>query len=425
LRRDALSREARVGDHLPYGRHVDANTIATRDGMLFQVLALRGLLFETADSEEIDYRKQLRMSLLQAIGSSRFALYHHVLRGRVEAELAEPAQSDDFSRRLRETWRQRLGGKRLYANEHFLTLLRRPARGATGVLDGLGSVFGLSTQRATPVASGVRALDTAREAVVAALGAYDPRLLTIVESDLGLCSEPLAFLSRLANNDDQPMRLPQQDLGQHLPKRRISFGRETVELGASGRTPREFVGVVSIKDYPVQTTAGMLDEALRLPFEIVVTQSFGFVERQTAVGRMNLALRRMRSSEDEAVSLREELSLAKDDVASGRVLFGEHHMTIAVRGQLRSLHRERECKLARLWQHRKWRDLRWRPTIFGRRRWGFRVNCSHSHSKHMHSQSGAARYRCGPGWSSIFGPGKHCHSKCYLHQSGFRCLSRR
>ena len=45
---------------------------------------------------------------------------------------------------------------------------------------------------------------------------------------------------------------------------------------------------------------------------------------------MNLALRRMRSAEDEAVSLRADLIQAKDEVAAGRAGFGEHHMTIAV-----------------------------------------------------------------------------------------------
>ena len=44
---------------------------------------------------------------------------------------------------------------------------------------------------------------------------------------------------------------------------------------------------------------------------------------------MNLALRRMRSAEDEAVSLRADLASAKDEVAAGRAGFGEHHMTIA------------------------------------------------------------------------------------------------
>jgi type IV secretion system protein VirB4 len=47
---------------------------------------------------------------------------------------------------------------------------------------------------------------------------------------------------------------------------------------------------------------------------------------------MNLTLRRMRSSEDEALSLRSELTRAKDDVAAGRAGFGEHHTSIALYG---------------------------------------------------------------------------------------------
>ena len=53
-----------------------------------QMIHLRGLLFETADTDEINYRKRLRDAMLQAIGSSRFALYHHIVRRRIDAELA-------------------------------------------------------------------------------------------------------------------------------------------------------------------------------------------------------------------------------------------------------------------------------------------------------------------------------------------------
>ncbi|MBB3348718.1 hypothetical protein FHY02_003200 [Sphingomonas sp. BK069] len=55
-----IARERSVGSHLPYARHVDAHTLETRDGLLLQVIHLRGLLFETADSDELDYRKWLR-----------------------------------------------------------------------------------------------------------------------------------------------------------------------------------------------------------------------------------------------------------------------------------------------------------------------------------------------------------------------------
>ncbi len=329
--RRTVEREAPVGRHLPYARHVDAHTIETRDGLLLQVIALRGLLFETADTDEINYRKRLRDAMLQAIGSSRFALYHHIVRRRVEVEL--DGQFDDpFSEKLDTIWRERLGRRQLYVNDLYLTLVRRPLQGRVGVLDAVRDFLSRSGPREESVAQELRQLNTAREALIAALGSYEPRLLGVYEAEAGLASEPLEFLSTLVNGEVQPVLLPTQDIGAYLPMRRISFGQETVELGPMGVAPRAFVGLISIKDYPGQTSPGMFDELLRLPFELTVSQSFGFVERQAALGRMNLALRRMRSAEDEAVSLRADLGHAKDEVAAGRAGFGEHHMTIAIRG---------------------------------------------------------------------------------------------
>ncbi|MCH3765145.1 hypothetical protein, partial [Campylobacter coli] len=77
-------REAAAGSHLPYRAAIDPYTLMLRDGRLMQVVALDGLLFETAETSEINYRKGLRDAMLQAIGSSRFALYHHVVRRRVD-----------------------------------------------------------------------------------------------------------------------------------------------------------------------------------------------------------------------------------------------------------------------------------------------------------------------------------------------------
>lgn len=326
-----VAREAPAGRHLPYARHVDDHTIETRDGLLMQFIHLRGLLFETADTEEINYRKRLRDAMLQSIGSSRFALYHHIVRRRIEPELGADHR-DSFSRDVDIAWQARLATKRLYVNDLFLTLIRRPLQGKIGGLDRLRGWFGRASGTGEAnTAHELRALESARDALIAALGSYGPRLLGVYETKQGPCSEPLEFLSSLYNGEMRPVLLPMQDAGAYLPYRRVSFGQETVELGPAGPSPRSFLGLVSIKDYPGQTAPGMLDELMRLPFELVVSQSFGFVERQAALARMNLALRRMRSAEDEAVSLRADLSRAKDEVAAGRAGFGEHHMTIAVR----------------------------------------------------------------------------------------------
>jgi type IV secretion system protein VirB4 len=328
----ASAREQPAGRHLPYARHVDDHTLETRDGLLLQVIQVRGLLFETADTDEINYRKQLRDAALQAIGSSRYAVYHHVIRREAEVSLGAE-YGDDFSRRLDSSWRTKLSSRRLYVNDLFLTLVRRPLQGKIGSVDRLRQRFGRTIEKFDTTRYELQQLGQARDALIAALGNYEPRLLGVYETQQGPCSEPLEVLSYLFNGEMRPVLLPMQDVGDYLPYRRISFGQDAIELGRAGASARQFVGLVSIKDYPGQTAPGMLDLLLRLPFELTVSQSFGFVERQAALSRMNLALRRMRSAEDEALSLRGELTDAKDNVAAGRAAFGEHHMTIALRAK--------------------------------------------------------------------------------------------
>ncbi len=329
--RRVVERERSAGRHLPYARHVNDHTLETRDGLIMQFLHLRGLLFETADTDELNYRKQLRDAMLQAIGSSHFAIYHHIVRRRIDTGL-QAAFPDPFSQGLDDKWRERLSGRQLYVNDLFLTLVRRPLQGRVGVLDRVRGWLGVTGPATTLQAIELRQLDNAREALMAALGSYRPRLLSAYDTPNGPCSEPLEFLSTLLNGQMRPVLLPMADIADYLPARRISFGQDAIELGPVGFERPSFLAIVSIKDYPTQTAPGMFDELLRLPFELNVTQSFGFVDRQAALSRMNLALRRMRSAEDEALSLRDELARAKDDVAAGRAGFGEHHMSIAVRG---------------------------------------------------------------------------------------------
>jgi type IV secretion system protein VirB4 len=328
---NAAEREQPSGKHLPYARHVDDHTIETRDGLLMQVIQVRGLLFETADTEEINYRKRLRDAALQAIGSSRYAIYHQIIRREAEVSLDADYQ-DGFTRRLDEAWKARLSTRKLYVNDLFLTIVRRPLQGKVGAVDRLRQRLGKAVEQLDTSKYELQQLGQARDALMAALGSYEPRLLGVYSTKQGPCSEPLEFLSYLFNGEMRPVLLPMQDVGDYLPYRRVSFGQDAIELGRAGASSRQFLGLVSVKDYPGQTAPGMLDELLRLPFELTISQSFGFVERQAALSRMNLALRRMRSAEDEALSLRAELTDAKDDVAAGRASFGEHHMTVAVRG---------------------------------------------------------------------------------------------
>jgi type IV secretion system protein VirB4 len=336
-----IAREKAAAAHLPHLRQVDDVTIETAEGFLMQTICLDGLLFETADTDEVNYRAQLRDAMLQAVGTPQFAIYHHVIRRKAEVAL-EARYPDAFSRDLDARWRERLASRQMYVNDLFLTIVRRPMRGQSRLLDRFRSLASRSIAgAAAEFANGKRSLHAASEAIMASLANYRPRLLSVRKFETGLRSEPLEFLGYIYNAEMRPMALPHGSLAEHLPFRRVSFGQDAFELGSAGIHPRKFGAIISIKDYPAQTFPGMFDELYRLPFEMTVSQSFAFIERGQALSRMNLALRRMRSVEDEALSLRDELSQAKDDVAAGRAGFGEHHASIVVRAEsLETLNRQ-------------------------------------------------------------------------------------
>ena len=321
-------REVAIGDRLPYAGHLDDATLTTRDGLMIQVLHLRGFAFETAPDEELNYRKAVRETLLRGAASSRTVLYHHVVRRRVQAPFPDPPKTP-FCARLDARWRERLSQRKLYANEIFLTLVRRPPPGGSGLLERL---------LRAPAAEGaqdreLRQLHATREAFAAALAPYGPRTLTLYEGRGGLCSEPAEFLSLLVNGEARPVLQPTGDLGQALASKRLSFGFDAMEFAGGAREDGAFGAMVSLKDYPARSTPGMLDAVLRLPAELVLTESFAFVDRQVSLDRMSLALRRLRASDDDAFSLRSELAQAKDDVGAGRAAFGEHHLTVLAKAE--------------------------------------------------------------------------------------------
>ena len=319
--------ETPIGDRLPYARHVDDSTLLTRDGLLIQTIRLDGFPFETADDAELSYRKQVRETLLRSVATSRLALYHHVVRRRVTPQI-EGTIDDPFCADLAEAWQRQLGKRRLFLNDLYLTLVHRPLQGKVGLLDRL--IRSANDADADMVRS-LRELHAVREAFCATLAPYGPYTLAARRDESGDHSEPCGFLMQLLTGETRRMALPVGDIGKALGDRRLTFGLDALELGPNGARGREFAAAVSIKDYPARSSPGLLDGILRLPCELVLTESFAFADRQVALGRMGLALRRLKAADDDAYSLREELAAARDEAGAGRAAYGEHHLSIILR----------------------------------------------------------------------------------------------
>jgi type IV secretion system protein VirB4 len=326
------AKEARAGDRLPYARLIDDSTMLLRDGSVMTALQVPGLLFETEDSDALNAHAATREVVLRSTLDARFVLYHHVIRRRVEIEL-DAEFPDPLSRHIDARWKERLAAGSLFVNDQFVTLIRRPARGKAGLAERAAKMFnrrGRETVEADP--KDVRSLKAAATGLIAALQPYGATILGEYQGPSGAAnSELLELLSALYNGEMRPVRRPahETDVGQMLPYRRTSFGLDAMEQRSSGAP--DFSAIVSLKEYPDATSPGLLDPLLRLPFELIVTETYAPAERTTARERMDLSLRRLKSADEEARAERADMLAARDALGNGAVGFGDHHLTIQVR----------------------------------------------------------------------------------------------
>ncbi len=325
-------KEARAGDRLPYAAHLDDKTLLLRDGGLMQALAIAGMPFETETADQLNHMLGVREVMLRSALDGRFVLYHHVIRRQVGVALAAEFDSP-FAAELDRQWRERLAARQLFVNEQFLTLVRRPARGKAGWPERMARLVGRSldgdSDEVDPALQ--RELDAASQALISSLESYGARQLGGYPSGGGMCSELLELLSALYNGEMRPVLRPADDvdLGHHIPYRRLSFGLDTLELQGAGA--HAFAGVLSVKDYPATTRAGLIDGVLRLGSECVLTETFAPSDRQIARERMDLAIRRLRAADDDVATERREMLSAKDALVSGQTGFGDHHLSLLVR----------------------------------------------------------------------------------------------
>ncbi len=263
------AKEAKVGDRLPYARLIDESTLLLRDGSVMSAIQVPGLLFETEDSAALNAHAATREVMLRSALDSRFVLYHHVIRRRVEVELAAEFP-DALSRHIDARWKERLAGGALFINDQFVTLIRRPARGKTGLPERMAKLFARSREgelEADP--KDIRSLRAAIAALVASLSAYGASVLGEYAAEGsaagGTHSELLELLSALYNGEMRPVRRPaaDTDIGHMLPYRRASFGLDAMEL--RGSAAPDFAAILGLKDYPEATSPGLIDGLLRLP----------------------------------------------------------------------------------------------------------------------------------------------------------------
>ncbi len=324
-----LKTEVSVAHFIPYKCHWNSNTILTYDEKLIRVIKIKGFAFETADDIDIDLKKAARNNLLKGMASGNLGLYFHTLR-RKEKGFPDGEMPDLFSDRVNREWAAKHSSEKSFINEHYFTIIRGEDKGGIATLKNMANKFQHSTDKSSwenYMREAFSEIEEMTERILNGYSNYGARLLDIVETENGVISETLEFLSRIVNcGYSQPIAVPLGEISRHLPICRLYIGSKSVECHQP--TGVKYAGVVALKEYRPSTHAGVFDGFMEMPFELIISQSYSYIDRMIAISSMQLQQRRLVQSEDVAVSQIQEIDQALDSAMSGAFAFGNHHMTI-------------------------------------------------------------------------------------------------
>ena len=321
--------EVSAAHFIPYRCHWNSNTILTHKEELVRVIKIKGFAFETADDEDIDLKKSARNNLLKGMASGNFSLHFHTIR-RKEKGFPDGDMPDKFSDRINSEWAAKHSDSKSFINEHFLTIIRGVDKSGVAILENMAKKLQHKADKASweeYMREAFDELDEMTERILNGFGNYGAELLGLVETEEGVFSEILEFLSRIVNcGYSQKMVVPFEEISHYLPVSRLYFGSKSIEVHHPNTT--KYAGLVSIKEYRPSTHAGVFDGFMQMPFELIISQSFSFINRMIAISSMQLQQRRLVQSEDVAVSQIQEINQALDSAMSGEFAFGNHHMTV-------------------------------------------------------------------------------------------------
>lgn len=321
--------EVSASTFIPYKCHWNSNTILTKKEELVRVIKIKGFAFETADDEDIDIKKTARNNLLKGMSTGGFSLYFHTIR-RKEKGFPDGEMPGKFSQDVNREWALRHSDSRSFVNEHYLTIIRGSDTSGAAVLEHVAKKLQHKADKSSwenYMREAHDEIDEMSERILNGFSNYGAEVLGLVETETSIHCEILEFLARLVNcGHSQPIAPPAQEICHHLPISRLYFGPKSIE--AHHPNGVKYAGIVAIKEYRPSTHAGVFDGFMQMPFELIISQSFSFINRMIAISSMQLQQRRLVQSEDVAVSQIHEIDSALDSAMSGEFAFGNHHMTV-------------------------------------------------------------------------------------------------
>ena len=312
--------------YLPYVGHVAEQAVLLRDGSVMAMGHAGGTAFELEEPEMRNARLRNLNTLFRNIADDNVNICTHLIRHPDVPALPQAVFRSDFAAGLDQTYRDRVLNGRLFRNDYFVSLIVTPRN----ILGKAGSK--IARFRRGSASSGdpdiLRTLEDLWQVLANGLEAYGIRRLGLHEKADVMFTEIGEALRLIISCRWMPVPVVSGSLGASIYTDRVICGKRGFEIRAPGES---YVGTIfSFREYPAKTRPGMLNTLLSADFPLVLSQSYAFLTRAQAHGRLAMKSNQMSSAGDKALSQIEGLAEAEDALASNAFVMGSHHLSLAV-----------------------------------------------------------------------------------------------
>ncbi|WP_171004664.1 VirB4 family type IV secretion/conjugal transfer ATPase [Bathymodiolus heckerae thiotrophic gill symbiont] len=322
--KDSLRWENPASNYIPYSAQIDDITIKCKSRDLVRIIKLEGVAHEAADAEDITLWKDQLNNLLKNIAKPNICIWTNTVRREIK-QFPKGNFKQDFDKKLNEKYRESTQSSKTFINELYLSIVYRPeASKVSSIFSKLESVEN-STLRQNEHLENFTDITSY---ILSSLAIYKPRMLGVYTRNDKLCSEALEFFDYLLNGTWIPRYLPHAPIYTTLVRSRVFFGSEAFEVRTVSE--KRLGAILGVLEYPEETDAGIVNSLLSAPFSFVLSQSFAFISRPVAISLLSKNQRTMIQDGDLATSQIDEISDALDDVVSGRIVFGHHHLNLTI-----------------------------------------------------------------------------------------------
>lgn len=374
-----LLQEVGVSKHVPIKNLHSTSIFETKNGALGSIISLKGISFATQTCDSINSARSVWHNALSLL-DDRFCISVYIKRKRLDISLKGDFK-DNLSKTIDKAYYKKFKDNNCYQNEIYLSLiLKGMSSSKYGKLDNfLSKILSkkIKSHKAYFTQNNIAELTRARDQLVASLDIFGPQVLgeldkknnssevmsffasfinsfgnnynnkfaypkcfikSDIKSDIEECLNNNFFNknssnSKIINKIDNTSQLdcfyPNIDLAHYICARRIFFGK-IIEFQSLDSEPNLYASMLSVKLYPANTSADMLDNLLNIDSEFILTNHFLIEPNDLAQKKISKQIIRLDNSNDQAISQQLDLESCQDDLASEKIKVGKHQNTLMI-----------------------------------------------------------------------------------------------